>query len=165
MLHWTNLVCWQLPWANSHLRSQSCQNRPPAPVMMTWHLATRETDTVTSHQMGDGREWPHIKHQRLCTRCNLKFCQVDRLCVAYTQNCGKMGHFEKCCCQPTNYFNAKHWRWLPTHKMGRPQLTKPASVLSRGTSSNGGKSIKTKIRLHPLQKKPKKQKQSKNREK
>ena len=48
-----------------------------------------------------------------------------------------MGHFEKCCYQPTNYFNAKHWRWLPTHKMGRPQLTKLASVLSSETSPNG----------------------------
>ena len=92
-----------------------------------------------SAKPSDGRRqrMTPYQHQRLCRWCNLKFCQGRRLCVAYTKNCrncGKMGHFEKCCYQPTNYFNAKHWRWLPTHKMGRPQLTK---LLSSETSSNG----------------------------
>ena len=66
-----------------------------------------------SAKPSDGRRqrMTPYRPQQLCRWCNLKFCQGRRLCVAYTKNCrncGKMGHFEKCCYQPTNYFNAKH---------------------------------------------------------
>ena len=78
-------------------------------------------DDVTPHDQrdrhsakpSDGR-WQRMapyQHQQLCRWCNLKFCHGRRLCVAYTRNCrncGKMSHFEKCCYQPTNYFNVNH---------------------------------------------------------
>ena len=106
------------------------------------HVTPRDQRDRNSAKPSDGRRqrMTPYRHQRLCRWCDLKFCQGRRLCVACTQNCrncGKMGHFEKCCYQPTNYFSAKHWRWLPTHNMGKPQLTKLASVLYSETSSNG----------------------------
>ena len=125
------------------------------------HVTPREQRNRHSAKPSDGRRqrMTPYRPQQLCKWCSLKFCQGCRLCVAYTQNCrncGKMGHFEKCCYQPTNYFNAKHWRWLPTHKMGRPQLTK---LLFSETSSNGVNQSKRKSDSNHSKKQPTQTKQ------
>ena len=78
---------------------------------------------VTRHQPRLQRTaWQEQK--TICKRCCLKFCQGNRLCVAFSKTCrkcGKVGHFQRCChTQPQNYFNVKHWRWLPVHKLNRP---------------------------------------------
>ena len=108
------------------------------------HVTDRFQDQVRAKPPADRarrqRRMDPYRHQQLCKRCDLKFCEGSRLCVAYNKicrQCGKMGHFEKCCCnKSSSYFNAKHWRWLPIQKMGRPQPEKLASVKSSGVSSN-----------------------------
>ena len=108
------------------------------------HVTDRFQDQVRAKPPADSarrqRRMDPYRHQQLCKRCDLKFCEGSRLCVAYNKicrQCGKMGHFEKCCYnKSSNYFNAKHWRWLPIHKMGRPQPEKLASVKFSGASSN-----------------------------
>ena len=108
------------------------------------HMTDRFQDQVRAKPPADRarrqRRMDPYRHQQLCKRCDLKFCEGSRLCVAYNKicrQCGKMGHIEKCCYnKSSNYFNAKHWRWMPIHKMGRPQLEKLASVKSSGVSSN-----------------------------
>ena len=54
---------------------------------------------------------PYRKQQQ-CSRFYLKFCQGNRLCVAFSKTCrkyGKMGRFQICChTQAKNYFNVKH---------------------------------------------------------
>ena len=68
-------------------------------------------DVTSWHQPKLQRTTRHEK-DIICKRCCLRFCQGNRLCVAFSKTCrkcGKVGHFQRCChTQPQNYFNVKH---------------------------------------------------------
>ena len=153
----------------SQLKSQVAQlsksaNKPAS------HVTDRAQDRVRAKPPADRarkqRRMDPYRHQPLCKRCDQKSCQGSRLCVAYNKicrQCGKMGHFKKCCYnQPSNYFNAKHWRWLPIHKMGRPQPGKLASVESSGASSSVNQSKEKSNSTHSNKQQTKTKQKQKN---
>ena len=153
----------------SQLKSQVAQLSKSASKPAS-HVTDRAQDQGKAKPPADRarrrRRMSPYRHHQLCKRCDRKFCEGSRLCVAYNKicrQCGKMGHFEKCCYnQSSYYFNAKHWRWLPIHKMGRPQLEKLASVESSGASSSVNQSKQKSNSIHSNKQQTKAKQKQKN---